>query len=156
MAKWALALLFGVAVLAGALMVFGKSLVLMSAMEGRLIDADGRPAAGIRLVRSWDWAWRNLQGRDEASTDENGAFRFPAVTGRSLTARLLPHEPSIRQRIIAHHASGTVEIWLARKGNYDDNGELRGRHLRVLCDLAGPPEDDQRLFASLCIEVADA
>lgn len=155
MVKWVFALLFGAAFLAGVLMVFGKSLVLMSAMEGRLIDADGQPAAGIRLVRSWDWAWRNLQGQDETTTDENGAFRFPAVTGRSLTARLLPHEPSIRQRIIAHHASGTVEIWLARKGNYDDNGELRGRPLRVLCDLGNPPGDNQRLFASLCVEATD-
>ena len=133
-------------------MVFGKPLVLMSAMEGRLIDADGRPAAGVRLVRSWNWAWPNQQGQDETTTDENGAFRFPAITGRSLTARLLPHEPSIRQRIIAHHPSGPVEIWLARKGNYADNGELQGRPLRVLCSLAGPPPDDQRLFASLCVE----
>ncbi|MCC5865553.1 MAG: carboxypeptidase regulatory-like domain-containing protein [Wenzhouxiangella sp.] len=150
-AKWILVLLFGWAMLAGALMVFGSPLVLMSAMEGRLTDAGSQPAANIRLVRSWDWAWRNLQGQDETTTDEDGFFRFPAVTGNSLTARLLPHEPSVRQRIMAHHPTGPIEIWLARKGNYDDNGELQGRPLRVLCDLADPPGDDQRLFASLCV-----
>lgn len=118
-------------------MAFANPFVLMSEMEGRLVDASGEPAAGVGLVRTWDWAWRNHQGSDETITDANGRFRFPAVTERSMTARLLPHEPNVTQVITAHHGVGETRIWLAVKRNYNDDGELAGRPLRVLC--AWPP-----------------
>lgn len=131
-----------------------NAMVLMSEMEGRLVDAAGEPAAGVRLVRTWDWAWRNRQGSDETVTDAQGYFHFPAVTGRSRTARIVPHEPSIRQTITAHHANGETEIWLAIKRNYEANSELAGRPLRVICGLTAVPDaDNERLYASRCVEM---
>ncbi|MGY6587018.1 MAG: DUF6795 domain-containing protein [Wenzhouxiangella sp.] len=131
-----------------------NAMVLMSEMEGKLVDASGEPVAGVRLVRTWDWAWRNRQGSDETVTDAEGQFHFPMVTGRSRTARILPHEPSIRQTITAHHAGGETEIWLAIKRNYEENSELAGRPLRVVCGLTATPDaDKERLYASLCVEM---
>jgi hypothetical protein len=145
--------LLALAFLLGSNMAFPQSLVLMSEMQGQLLDVGGEPVAEVRLVRSWDWAWRNHQGSDETITDADGRFCFPAVTGRSLTARILPHEPAIRQRIIAHHAGEESQIWSAIKRNYREGGELAGRPLRVRCGLtAVPGAESQRLFASLCVE----
>lgn len=154
--KYVFALFLALVILLGARMAFSDTLVLMSEMEGRLVNASSEPAAGVRLVRTWNWAFRNEQGQDETSTDANGVFNFPAVSGRSLTARLLPHEPDTYQAITAYHPNGPTEIWAASKTNYRYNGELQGRPLRVLCGLKDLPGDQNlRLFASRCIEAPD-
>lgn len=133
-------------------MAFSKSLVLMSPMKGKLVLADGSPASGVRLVRRWEWTWTGDEGGDETTTDSAGRFRFESVFGHSLTARLLPHQPSIFQTITADTKTGDVLIWDARKGGYELNGELWGEPLNVVCGLDGlPGPDSQRLFLGTCI-----
>lgn len=147
-----LVILAALAILTGASMAFLNPLVLMSQMDGTLVRSSGEPAAGVRLVRSWDWAWGNRRGSDETATDAQGRFSFDRVTGRSMTARIMPHQPVIRQIITAETADGAIEIWRARKGDYDDNSELLGDALQVLCGLdALPGPESARLFASQCI-----
>lgn len=126
--------------------------VLMSEMEGRLLNSSDQPAAKVRLVRSWEWSWTGRKGSDETITDEEGRFSFPEVTGRSITARLLPHEPSIVQKVVAELPEGEIEIWRADKTNYRPNGELRGDPLHVVCGLEElPGSEKDRLFASRCV-----
>ncbi len=149
---WALVFLLSSTLLLGANTALSSSFVLMSEMEGRLVEADGAPAANVKLVRTWEWAWANRSGQDETETDEEGRFVFPKVTGRSWSARIFPHEPDILQRIHAQTSNGEIRIWSARKANYRDRGELSGRPLRVLCSLESlPGPENERLFASLCI-----
>lgn len=149
--RWVIRLL-ALVFLLGANMAFSNSLVLMSELDGQLVGNSGAPAASVRLVRTWEWAWSRQQGSDEATTDTQGRFHFPAVTGRSLSARFFPHEPHIHQRITAYHSDGRTEIWSAIKANYRLNGELGGRPLRLLCGLADVPGDEQdRLFNSQCV-----
>lgn len=151
-----LASVLALSLVIGANMALSATLVLMSGMDGRLVSASGAPAANTRLVRTWHWAWTDTRGQDETTTDAQGRFRFPPVTGRSMSARLMPHEPDILQTITAQAASGPVEIWSARKANYRENGELQGQPLHVLCGLNGVPgSDNDRLFNSLCVPDPD-
>lgn len=133
-------------------MALAKSLVLMSPMEGHLVYEDGSPASGIRLTRTWDWAWTGQTGQDETVTDAEGWFHFGVLTGRSMTARFIPHQPDIRQTITARTQTDDVLIWAASKGNYDFNGELRGKSLNVICGInALPGPESRKLFRGTCI-----
>lgn len=115
-------------------MAFGGSLVLASALEGRLLDGEGgRPVSGVTIKRNWSWAWTNREGSDETVTDSEGRFRFQEVVGRSLTAKFVPHEPSVRQEITAELPGGSLTLLSLQKSNYETNGELGGQPLRIAC-----------------------
>ena len=141
--------LFGLTLLSmmGAQMAFGDSLVLCSKLSGKLVDQEGAGQSGIRIVRSWEWAWADKQGSDEVTTDADGSFLFPEVTGSSWTARIVPHTPSIRQSVIAHGPDGAVEILAIDKGSYERDSELEGTGLtgpgiNVVCRIDKEPSAD--------------
>jgi hypothetical protein len=46
------------------------------------------------------------------------------VKRRMLPGRLLPHEPTILQRIVIRHGGKEYQAWSLDKRNYDENGEL--------------------------------
>lgn len=78
------------------LVTFGGSLVLASALEGRLLDGEGgRPVSGVTIKRNWSWAWTNREGSDETVTDSEGRFRFQEVVGRSPLAQSKPSKALI-------------------------------------------------------------
>lgn len=80
----------------GPSMAFGGSLVLASALEGRLLDGEGgRPVSGVTIKRNWSWAWTNREGSDETVTDSEGRFRFQEVVGRSPLAQSKPSKALI-------------------------------------------------------------
>jgi len=120
-------------------MNIGKSFVLCSQIAGTLIDKERRPVPGVRVQRTWKWAWNGRTGSEETATDAQGRFAFPQVTGRSLTAGVLSHEPAIDQEITAHGPLGPVLIFAAQKMNYDDNGENDGRPLDIVCLIDKAP-----------------
>lgn len=128
----------------------GKTLVLTSAVEGRLVqDASGKPASGVTVRRSWTWGWNGREGAEETVTDSEGRFRFGEVTGRSLTAGILPHEPGVRQEIAADLPGGALTLLSLQKSNYDRNGELNGRPLRIMCRADLEP-DARGFFWGTC------
>ncbi len=132
-------------------MAFGRTFVLCSRFVGVLVTEGGKPAPGIKMVRSWNWGWNDRSGRDETVTGPDGRFEFAAVTGKSLTASIAPHEPSVRQEIIAHGARGAVTIWSVNKKNYDMDGELDGRAINVVCRVDREPSA-QGLIWGTCVE----
>jgi hypothetical protein len=134
----------------GAPMAFGKSFVLCSEFVGQLVSESGQPVSGVRLERTWEWAWNGESGTDVAESAADGRFRFPEVTGRSLFASLMPHEPSITQQIIARRPNGPLTIWYSGKLNYDRNGEL-GRPLDMICHIDREPQPS-RWFEGVCEE----
>jgi hypothetical protein len=135
----------------GMKMDIGKSFVLCSRFEGVLVDKDGRAAPHVRIERTWNWGWNGKSGLDETVSDAQGRFVLPRVTGRSLTAGLLPHEPGVDQQITAHGPAGTVLLFSVQKRNYSENGELDGRPLNVVCRIDKQPSGDG-LFWGTCIE----
>jgi hypothetical protein len=142
----------GVGVVALGANMFGKSVVLCSRFEGVLVDKDGTPQPGIRLDRTWNWGWKNEQGSDFVVTDAEGRFALPLVTGRSMTVGFLSHQPSIDQEIKAHGPAGDVVIWYHQKSNYDANGELSGRPIKVVCRIDQDPAAGGGLYYGTCVE----
>ncbi|MFO7855086.1 MAG: carboxypeptidase-like regulatory domain-containing protein [Paracoccaceae bacterium] len=139
-------------------MAFGGGLVLASATEGRLVDAGGAPAAGVVLRRRWSWGWTGREGEDRAETDAEGRFRFPEVTGSSLSARVMPHEPSVRVEIEAERGDGPLTILSYQKATYAAGWEAESAGLsefRLLCRIDAEPSADG-LFWGTCRAAEDA
>lgn len=112
------------------------SKVLVSKIEGQLVsNSAGEPVAGVMVTRTWEWAWNGKQGEDTTTTDAEGRFSFPEITGRSLTASLLPHEPSIRQQLTATLESEkrSLVILSLQKSDYERNSETKGHPMKVQC-----------------------
>ena len=107
---------------------------LFSAVRGVVLD-HGKPVEGARIERSYKWSWKNEGGSDQATTDAQGAFALPAIWGHSLLGSLLPHEPFVEQTILIHHAGNTYKAWMLDKRNYNENGELGGRPVSLVCRL---------------------
>ena len=105
---------------------------LFSAISGT-ITLDGKPVANARLVRTGD---RSGPRVDEAVTDENGYFTFPAMYERTIT-KFLPQEFSASQQILVHYQDREYEMWSAVKRQPEENVESRGKPLAVKCELNG-------------------
>jgi hypothetical protein len=45
----------------------------------------------------------------------------------------------VRQTILIKHAGQTHKAWMFDKANYDDNGELQGKPIRLTCRLESHP-----------------
>ena len=103
---------------------------LFSAMSG-VLTLDGKPASGVRLVRTVDFSGPES---DETTTDKNGQFEFPVVFTRTIT-KYLPQEFVSNQQIDAHHQGKEYRIWYSVKRNPDENSEARGKPLVVQCEL---------------------
>lgn len=122
--------------------------VIFSAVSGRLTRG-GAPVVGAPVRRSFDWAWGGETGADATTTDADGRFAFPAIERSSLSAKLAPHQPSIIQTIVFDVAEGAREGWQFQKSNYDRDGELGGRALRLDCEL-GEPDMRHELHYGFC------
>jgi hypothetical protein len=121
------------------------SMVIFSAVSGKVLQA-GQPVAGAVVEREFRWAWKEENGKDAATTDAAGEFRLPAIERNSLLGSVLPHEPMVRQTILIKHAGKTHKAWLVDKSNYDDNGELKGKPIRLTCRLESQPARRGEVF----------
>ena len=101
------------------------ALILFSEVRGTVLQ-HGQPVAHARVSREYRWAWKQHTGVDETTTDGQGRFHFPAIAGRSFTARWLPHEPSVRQTITVEFAGRRHPVWAHDKANSRDHGEIGG------------------------------
>lgn len=122
----------------GHAMAFFKPFTLFSDMEG-IILLDGQPVEGVEVRQNYFWHWGDKKGTNLTTTDAKGRYHFPAITGRSITANLLPHEPVIDQDVTFVYKGKTFRGWFHSKHNYEDMGELGGKPLRLVCDLKDEP-----------------
>lgn len=111
---------------------------LFSAVRGVVLD-HGQPVKGASIERSYKWMWNDQTGNDETTTDAQGAFSLPVIWGQSLFGSLMPHEPNVRQTILIKYAGKSYEAWLFNKGEYAENGELKGRPISLTCRLEAEP-----------------
>ena len=123
------------------------SLVLCSQFNGKLVKKDGTPASGITITRHWKWGWNDDSDTATTVSDEQGNFSFKQVNGSSFTARLMPHEPSVKTEITATYKDQEVTLFSVQKKNYDADGELVGQNLsgpgiNLECVLDQEPNPD--------------
>lgn len=89
--RWMLVLL-GL-LLQGQAMAFTQPLYLFSEVEGTVL-LDGQPVEGVEVEQEYHWHWKNEHRKNSVKTGANGRFHVPAVTGKSLTAGLIPMSQS--------------------------------------------------------------
>jgi hypothetical protein len=121
------------------------SMVIFSAVSGKVLQA-GQPVAGAVVEREFRWAWKEESGKDATTTDAGGEFRLPLIERNSLLGSVLPHEPMVRQTILIKHGGKTHKAWMFDKSNYDDNGELKGKPIRLTCRLESQPARRGEVF----------
>lgn len=119
-------------------MAFGK-VSLCSKVEG-VILRDGAPVENVKVKRNFNWHWGNKKNSQTVLTDSDGRFRFSEETTSSLTAKLIPHEPVIEQKIVFTLDGVDYDGWFYTKHNYDNNGELNGKPLNFTCELSEEPQ----------------
>jgi hypothetical protein len=136
-AAWLAALVIGLFSLAQA-MAFFKRFTLFSDLEG-IVLLEGRSVEGVEVQQHYFWHWGDKKGTHVNRTDANGRYHFPVITGRSITANLLSHEPVIEQEVSFVYQSKAFHGWFHSKHNYEDLGELDGQPLRLVCDLKDEP-----------------
>lgn len=113
-------------------------LVMFSAVHG-VVMQKGQPVEGAVVEREYLWGWNDQKFSDTTKTDAKGEFDFPELTATSIVARLMPHEPVVRQTIQIKHDGQTYKAWAYYRRNYDSNGELHGKPISLLCDLDATP-----------------
>ncbi|RZI58285.1 MAG: hypothetical protein EOP37_16500 [Rubrivivax sp.] len=122
----------------GHAMAFPKTFYLFSEVNG-VVLLDGRPVEGVEVEQKYNWHWGEKKASRTTRTDAQGRFHFPVITGRSITGSLLPHEPVIVQEIHFVHQGKTHHGWFQAKHNYENQGELDGQPMRLVCDLKDEP-----------------
>ena len=105
---------------------------LFSEMSG-VVKLDGKPVAGVRLVRTVNLS---TDITDETVTDSEGRFHFPAAYEKTVT-KYLPQEFVSNQEITAHFNNKQYRMWSAVKRTPEENSESRGKPLVVTCNLDG-------------------
>jgi hypothetical protein len=139
----------------GASMAFGKMLVLASPLAGRLVDGDGGAVPGVTVVRSWQDAYTGDSGRDEWVTDGDGRFAFGEAIRSGALAGIVPHTPSITQKVEALLPDGPRLLLALDKHDYEMNGEIREPErrnggIRLTC-RADAEASDQGWYWGTCI-----
>ena len=136
-------------------MAFGKTLVLGSPLAGRLVDGARRALPGVTVARSWQDAYTGDSGRDESVTDGDGRFAFGEVIRSGALAGIVPHTPSITQKIEALMPGGPRLLLALDKHDYEMNGEIREPErrsggIRLTCRADAEPSD-QGWYWGTCI-----
>ncbi|MFT6985433.1 MAG: hypothetical protein ACJAT7_001242 [Psychromonas sp.] len=98
-----------------------------------VINFEGKPAAGVKLVRMVDY---DKAQYDETVTGENGNFHFPALYRRNIIGKFLPMQFVANQKITAYKDEVEYLVWEATTMDSTENYEARGKPLVVSCELS--------------------
>jgi len=90
---------------------------------------------------------------ETTSTDSNGLFHFDAKFTNSL-AKFMPVETVITQNIIFEHDNKEYEGWKSVKRSTEENSELEGKPLDLMCELSktesGVTENGSQVIIGIC------
>jgi len=111
---------------------------LFSEVRG-VVVSQGKPVAGAVIERSYDWSWKEQQGKDQVVTDDKGEFYLSPIVGTAFLG-WLPHQPMVQQTISIKHGGRSYDAWLYTKSNYRPNGELSGKPIQLYCSLEAPAQ----------------
>jgi len=118
----------------GVSMSFLQVKCLFSKVNGTIL-IDGKPVQDAEVERYYKWQGPDKSNKEIVKTDAQGRFSFPAAYDNSVLSSIFPHNPSIQQEITIRHQGKEYEAYMLMKGNYEENGELKGKPLILSCDL---------------------
>jgi hypothetical protein len=142
MIRFLISCLFIVLICPNGAYAMGK-VYLFSEVRGRVL-AGGAPVAGAAVHREYHWSWGKEKKSDTAVTNEEGEFRFPEITGRSLSATIVPHQPVIQQHIWITYSGKDYIAWTFTRMNYEKNSETKSMYahynpiITIDCSLDKP------------------
>jgi len=122
-----------------------SKLCIFSAVQG-IVLSQNQPVAGATIHRKFVWTWGKETGIDEAMTDAKGEFRLPAIFRSSLLGSFLPHQPFIEQTLLIKHQGQEYKAWMFDKMDYEENGELKGKPISLVCRLENPPSRQGEVY----------
>lgn len=114
---------------------------LFSAVNG-IVLLDGKPVSGAEVEHFYHWDGPDKSNRITVKTDAEGWFSVDAIYDDAAMTYFLPTSPSIQQELTIRHEGREYEAYLVFKENYDENGELGGKPLSLVCDLDDEPGND--------------
>jgi hypothetical protein len=120
-------------------------LCIFSEVRGIVLD-HGRPVPGAKIVRTFDWHWTDETGRDEATTNEKGEFRMPAIFRTTVFGALIPHEPFVFQKISIVLDGKEIRAWATDKRDYELNSETGGKPPNITCRLENEVKHRGRIY----------
>jgi hypothetical protein len=129
----------------GNAMFFEK--VIFSEVKGVVLD-HGKPiprATVERFVKD-----SNKENKDRTVTDSDGRFHFKTMEKSPSFPKLFPHETVITQRLLVTVGNNQYKAWICIKNNYDNNGELDGKPIDIICDLENDYIDNDGKFMGIC------
>ena len=124
---------------------------LFSEVNGVVLK-DGKPVANAEVVRYYHWHWKDSKSTESTTTNDKGEFHFEAVREKSMTASLMFHEPLITQEIKIRLDDQEYKAWRFTKHDYQNNGELNGRAIKMTCDLETEPSFKDDVFGICTLE----
>jgi hypothetical protein len=123
---------------------------LFSKVHGVVLN-HGKPVPDAVITRSYNFGWTDEEKTESTTAARDGSFHFERVSRFSLATSLIPHEPSVSQTIKIHHDGKEYIAWHLLKHNYEDNGELGGKPINIVCELTRAPDiDPQTKVAGIC------
>ena len=114
-------------------MVKAETRFICSPMNGVLIDADGKPAAGVTIRRKW--LYNRKTGNDRVVTDAGGGFSFEGVVGPRKGFFSGLSTPVVAQHYFAELPTGDFEILYISSTSLERLHETGGRDFSITCDL---------------------
>jgi hypothetical protein len=128
----------------------GFNKVLFSKVHGVVLN-HGKPIPDAVVTRFFNFGWTNEEMTETFKTGEDGIFDFPVINRFSLATSIFPHEPSIGQIIKIHYDKKEYVAWALTKSNYEENGELNGKPINLLCELTQESRfDDTTHVIGIC------
>jgi hypothetical protein len=132
----------------GCAMSFLKKWVVFSEVKGVVLD-NGKPVPGVVVERFVMES--NQEGLDSTVTDARGKFSFKSIEKTSFSiSRLFPHEVVITQKLFINSGNYKYKAWICVKRNYENNGELNGKPIDIICDLKNDYIDNNGKFMGMC------
>lgn len=109
----------------------GEEVCVASGFEGRVLFK-GKPAAGARIVRKFNW--KNEKGqKEETIADEEGKFSFPSHF--DILRRVIPAQFVAYQDIFAFYQGKEYRIWRTGKLDKSEFSEFGGKPTNFRCEL---------------------
>ncbi|HET7332958.1 DUF6795 domain-containing protein [Dyella sp.] len=120
--------------------------VLFSEVHGTVLK-DGKPVEGAELIQKVLWSENEEKNPEQrAVTDAKGVFGFPKIERSAGLLRMIPAQPMMLQTIVIRYQGVEYIAWRYGKGSYDNNSELDGRPMNLVCELTRPPEHEGKHF----------
>lgn len=132
-------------------MSFARNFFLFSEVQGVVLDK-GKPVQDAEVERIYNWGWKDVTKQEKTTTDQEGRFHFNPVVESTFFGSILPHEPVITQKILIRYQGIDYKAWMFTKHNYEENGELNGRPIHLICNLDSEPSFKDDVFGICTIE----